>query len=436
MSRRAIGAIAAIGIAVCGVFGQAVSTNARVDALGGTIFPLEDVNDILINPAWVNEYQGVIQGTFVGPVFGIAGVGDIISIGTHINTGDVSVSNFYNDAVIGNPFANVTQGSFPAIPHFLFGLNLDVVQIGLDAYFLGRGYKQSVETNGTTAETSAFISHFGAIAGALFDLDAFQLGVRAGLGFPRRKGDVATPETEYTTESSLFLPLGVDATIDLGNAALDVGALYQLTNYQFASQPQGGQETKGNVNNYHAITPYFGGSIEVFDNTVLTAQYAPILTVDISESDDETQKNTTFARNHQFGAGLEKSTGLIWIFDDLIARAGITYAFNDTTTTVETSVAGAETKTVTSQPLSSAGANPSVGLGLTKGKFTLDTHLNLGQWLGFVAGPSVFKATATVNFGEQASGFGASTPSYTPAPSYEAPAEEAEEPGPTDDFSF
>jgi hypothetical protein len=441
-----------------GAFAQ-VNTNARVDALGGAIFPVEDINDVLINPAYANSYQGLVQGTLIpaglasaaGPVFGITGAGDLLTLGTHLNTGDVSLSDFYTDAdAFLGAINDFPDGGFPALPHLLLGLNLDAVTLGMDAYFLGRGYKQEVETTGGATpgavESSAFIGHFGAIFGAAFDLNAMQLGARAGFGYPFISGENAAG-TDFSSEKGFFLPVGVDAIMGLGALDLSLGALYQFTLYQLAQQPQGGAISRDPVNTYHAITPHIGAEATIIDNTTLYAQYAPSLTWDRSESDDETLKNTTFSRTHNLGGGLEASTGTIWIFDDMVGRAGLTYAFSNTTSWQTTSAAGTETETITRSPITSIGANPSVGLGLTKNRFGLDVHVNLGAWAGLISGPEIFKATATINFGDQAMGATAPAPSYSPTPSYETEPggfgdeqqpemEEEDEDEPIDDFSF
>jgi hypothetical protein len=198
--------------------------------------------------------------------------------------------------------------------------------------------------------------------------------------------------------------------------------MVQLEKYRFEAEAGTGGTTINTLGDEYTNTTvngYFGLVGNVMDDVLFVGQYTLQYGVDKSYAETGTTKTTarTKTLGHIVGLGLERPVGDIWIFDQLIPRVGLNayLARPLTSNEVESAAGNSETNVRESNE---SEVNPTVGLGVTKGRMALDVSVNIGQWVGVVTGPAVVMGSLKVDFGNSSSSSSSSGSSETPAPSY------------------
>ncbi len=425
-------------IGIAAIVFSASAQNARVDAMGGCgIIP--DISRTLSYPADMNKYPDQMQGTvysgpIFGPVLGIKAIGDMFRVGisfpmifdtTVFGSGSsVLRSDFYGDALksFGNnaALADRLPEAFPHIPHLLFGVNLDPVTIGLDFFMEMTRYKyegKSVQGGQTTETTNeAKISNVGGILNADIDVGGVTISPLIGIGIPSVSGLVevkgqTTTTYEIKKESGIFLTVGAEAGFEVNDFNLIAGFFFTNESYQLNVDSVVQHEMKNRFFDIH-----LGFTTEV-NNLFLVTQYG--LGLEIGEdidTDDTTgtnYKDKGFA--HSFRFGLERPISGVWIFDELIPRAGLAYILSGASSSSVNS--GGDTNESSTNNANNANqAQLTTGLGLVKGIAAVDINMVIGSWNGALTGPSVIEGTLTLNFGKS-SRSSRSSSGYESAPS-------------------
>lgn len=441
-------------IAVAAIVFSASAQNARVDAMGGCqIIP--DISRILSYPADMNKYSDQMQGTVYsgpsfGPVLGIKAIGDMFRVGISFpmlnhaieniemtidpSTGDITYdttfsgsgssvlrSDFFGDAlnaIDNDPFlADQLPYAFPHIPHLLFGVNLDPVTIGLDFFIEMTRYKnESMSKSGgqksdTTSE--AKISNIGGILSANLEISSLTISPLIGIGIPNVSGleelKGATDTTyEIRKESGIFLTVGTEVGFGLNDFNLIGGFFFTNESYQLNIYGTLLSEMKNRF-----IDAYLGFTTEV-NSLFLVAQYG--LTIGIGENIDTDDSTGTDYKDkdfsHSFRFGLERPISGVWIFDELIPRAGLAYILSGESSSSVNS-GGDTDESSTNNPNNANQAQLTTGIGLAKGIAAVDINVVLGSWDGALTGPSVIEGTLTLNFGK----IGGRSSGYQSAPS-------------------
>ncbi len=444
-------------IAVAATVFSASAQNARVDAMGGCeITP--DISRILSYPADINKYPDQMQGTVYsgpsfGPVLGVKAIGDMFRVGISIpmlkhsianidmtidpTSGEISYdttfsgsrssvlrSDFYGDALdaLDNnaSLAGQLPDAFPHIPHLLFGVNLDPVTIGLDFFIEMTRYKnEGTSVSGaqkTETTNKAKISNVGGILSADIDLGGFTISPLVGIGTPSVSGlvEVKTDTTirnEIKKESGIFLTVGGEVGLGVSDFNLIAGFFFTNESYQLNIYNVIQNEMKNRF-----IDTYLGFTTEV-NSLFLVAQYGLGLeigeNIDINDTTGTNYKDKEFT--HSFRFGLERPISGVWIFDELIPRAGLTYILLGESSSSENS--GGETSESSTNNANSANqAQLTTGIGLAKGIAAVDINVVLGSWDGALTGPSVIEGTLTLNFGKTGGRSSSATSDYKSAP--------------------
>jgi hypothetical protein len=435
MNRRLVAAAIVVLTALCASFAQ----NARVNAIGGISIISDPINMISL-PAYVNDYTDMIQATGtaapgLGPFMAIKSFGDKLNLGIVGNQGPMLQSKFYADAVTavnagldaattplpGTPAAPVP---LPPIPHFYVGLNLDPIKLGFDLFveYENTRYTTQTQTPALTSTTKDFgrVANAGGIANACIALgsDAY-VSPLFGVSVPNIHqitttdpgGGAATTTTEMRSVKGLTFLGGVDAGFPLLDLAWDVGGIYDYEQYQFSNVTPAGT-TRGPDSPNHFFDAYAGFVKDIETDLMFAAMYEFSLGfIGIKDTGTvggitTTTYTDTIPISHFIALGMEKSVQSVWIFDELQARAGVNMTFGQTVpkfhSKAVTAATGAATTIDSHTPsmLTVSDITPTVGLGLTKGKFQFDIVSNLAGWVGIVSGPPVLQGTVTFNFGK------------------------------------
>jgi hypothetical protein len=431
--------------------------NARVDALGGSSI-VDDIINIVRNPADVTDYADNVQATATGAAFGAAivtkSVGDMLTIGALANGGSVLQSNYYATAAAQVNLAGGTAltGTPGPIPRLLVGLDVDPLALGLAVFFEAERNKSvtTVDPPESKATISKRITNIGALLSANIEMGDAVLSPLFGLSLPRINGLNETDDglgNIVTTEQKSQKGMMVKGGAELGVPMLDMdwtfGMFYTFEGYQFVTKAAG-TDTEGPEYPNHVVSAYLGFVTEIAGDVLLATEYgltANVTKVKTESSDGLTPPTITNVDNgttnytHNVRVGIEKAIEGVWIFDALTPRAGLRWQILDQHTKNVTELSGAATSETVARTNSITGYGqvaPTLGLGVTKGAFAFDVLVNMGAFAGVAIGPAVVEGTLTLDFGESSSGTSssgtsgydsstpASEPSYTPAPSYDS----------------
>jgi hypothetical protein len=423
--------------------------NARVQSMGGcNIF--DDITRLISNPAYLNDYTDQIQATAIsstsfGPAIGIKSLGGKLNVGLLAlpiggSGSSVLTSPFYGtamDALDTIPQLGNLSTAFPTIPHLLFGVDLDAVTIGLDFFVELTRYKSDAEAldtfNNVTNETHVKekISNVGGILSANIDLGNFTVSPLFGIGMPKTNGTVEQKAfnldttNEVETESSLFLTFGAELGLDINNFDFIFGGLYTNESFQFKVNTDESYEYKNNFLDF-----YVGLVAEVLNNLLLVSQYN--IGIDNAEIiDTNTAGGTDFKGSffsHNFRLGLERPIAGVWIFDEVIPRAGFEYMVRGVNFKAVNS-GGPASETTVNNENSATQVRLTTGVGISKGIAAIDLGIQIGNWGGVLTGPNVILGTLTLDFGKSGSSSSVGG-GYEPAPS---PVISEEEPASTEE---
>lgn len=380
--------------------------NSRMASLAET-FIIDDINDVLRYAAYMKNYENDLQVTFTSPIIGIKAIDDRLRLGVIGNRGLMLsqrfAQNFYSTAV---PFINESIEPVPDIsisnqwiPHAILGVDAGILTLGFDLFFeyarSRYNYKDSVQE--TTA--SASIHNPGVLASALFGKD-FQIAAKLGLAVPRISGKVESNASTIEAESDkgAFLEFGGEAEIPISAVKLSVGVDLILEKYafEFSQETPPASKVTATTDEFTETRTaiYAGVHGDIFTNGLWAAQYTLNLLGHTSKNEDSKTKERQSEIVHTFSVCLENGWDNLWIFDKVYARGGMKMNLKTPSTYDEAGRAEIKTKSQTEFDQ----LEPSVGLGIQKGVFTLDLNINLGQWDNLVTGPKVSKVTAGLLF--------------------------------------
>jgi len=411
-------------MAVAAVAFSVSAQNARIDAMGGcNIVP--DISRVLINPADINSFTDQIQvtgtPTAFGPAFGFKSVGKF-SFGAMANqvTGagsSVLRSSFCQDAstFINTIIAPGTiPASFPIYPHLLFGFDLDAVEIGLDIFFEMTRYSRIEENAPTSVEYKGSMYNIGSALSANINLGSLTLTPFFRIAAPRISGlnELPDPDIDAESEAGVAIYPGAECRLDMNNLTFVAGGYYSFEKYQFKRDTISLDE---NMESF--LDAYAGMTADILNGLLFVTQYNFSLGLDktIRVSDDSTYTYTDLF--HTFRFGVEKPVDGVWIFDEIVPRAGILYSMYELNRFHGEDNDG-DTTTNINNPNGSTQVLLTCGLGLKKGIASIDVQANIGSWNGVLTGPSVVKGTLTLEFGKTSSSTTRSNETSAPSPVY------------------
>jgi len=403
MSLKSKFCLLAVAALAFNVSAQFSSLNARIGAMGGT-YIVDDINDVLRYAAYMNNYGDDAQVTFNTPIIGIKSLGDMVNLGISANRGlvlDPSFTNGFYEAALANvnPVAEPDIANPVNIPHVLLGLNLGAVSLGFDLFCeYGRTSSSSETAAGASTEAGGLILNPGVIASLLLGSETLPLAFKFGISVPVAKGHSettpaaggATTKTEVSSEGALFLEVGAEAAVPMGNFNLDLGTDFIMEKYSFET---GNVDANDNTNFKTSV--YAGADAKVFENGVFGIMYDFQLRSHTLTTPADAKTNTKTITQF-FRTGLENVWENVWVLDKVAARGGAVWALTTPTAKADDDAGNegrAKAQTAVSELI------PTVGLGAGKGPFELDMTINLGSWAnGLFGGPSVGSVTAGLRF--------------------------------------
>ncbi|MBD3319494.1 MAG: hypothetical protein GF350_00185 [Chitinivibrionales bacterium] len=442
--------VAAI-LLLCASF--AFAQNARRDALGGTSV-IDDMVDILANPADMNNYVDAVQVTYdgsVGPAIGIKGVGDLLRVGLWYDNQTVVNSSILAD------FTATSNLTLDPIPHILLGMDLDAIQLGLDLYW-ERAIEKSKEedtydvtgtgTFGTrTTIAKEILSNPGFLLGINLP-DVLDMSIWLGASLPSFKvfnSVEASGDTSYTDESTVKskfpvvdITVGAEATLPISDYDLTAGinadiAAFGKTETEQTGTPDTSYET-GSKRFFADLSLYTGVVKEIVEHNALAGIMAQGgLQIDRDAPDEITYNDRKTVDNTlslDIMGGVEKEWDALKRLDAIQARCGLSYSVEQVINHESGDSSSYEYKYREKDAASRTGLAAFLGMGLTKSFFQFDLQIDplatlnafkLIQGTYNSAGNDFVKATVTVDFGGDSYGgssdFSTSPPSYETTPS-------------------
>ncbi len=390
---------AGIMMALSGYFcvsAQFAPQNARINGLGGT-FIFDDMSDIMRYAVLMKSYKDDIQATFGGPVMGIKGVGDVLSLGAIVNRGLILDNSFYqrgSEALTGG----LAAAQFPAlqtqhIPHLLLGIDLSAISLGFDLFYeYASASLHNEPQGGPVQEGSVRIHNPGGIVSISTGLEEIPIEAKIGFGIPSIGGryDNGSSETTVKSKTGIMIEAGGEVGLPImgGDIRSTLGVDMIFEGYSFS------------VNDADPVTKYsnnrmaFYGGLEgdLFTSAKWGAMYDLIIRNNRSKGTVDTVNNRQLLQT--ISGGIENGWTTVWIFDEVFARTGL--ALNISTPVEYRKNATSNTRRRQQTTYTTVG--PTVGLGVKKGVFQLDITLNPAAWGGVVAGPEVGTVSATFMF--------------------------------------
>jgi hypothetical protein len=378
---RTVSLVTAVMVSCASV---AMAQNARIEAMGGVNI-IDDIGAIPGAPADINDFVDVVQASSGGrPFIATKSLGDLFRVGLLGNTGLVLQSNLYDDALDGVdgslPGQDLLPDAMPnPFPHLLLGLDLGDITLGAELFWEWTGAAFDDEEE-PTVEFSGSVRNIGGIFGANIALGDLLISPLAGFGLPAGSGEAiktignVSATEEYTTTDALYAILGAELGVPLFDADWYFGGFYTMESYQ--NKPG---DDVADTNALDLLNTYAGFVAETIGDLLFAGQYS-LNAGWSSEAQTDQDRITTLSISHIFATGVEKSVESIWIFDNLFARGGASLTIRDTV------IHTGEDRT-SRTPISIGTLNPTVGLGLTRGKWVFDILSVLGGWPGLVSGP-------------------------------------------------
>lgn len=373
---------------------QFYPSNARIDAMGGT-FIIKDRSEVFRYAARMADYKNDIQVGFKGSngtILGIKSLGEMLDLGVMGNRGLVGDPGFYTSAMNAvNSSADYQDLDITKdyIPHVLFGFGTDAFLFGLDGFFELSHASYHHDADGAITDDKSTIMNPGLIASVVINHgQSIPISLKAGFGVPKLKASHKAPGADEVTVSNdkgLMLDFGGEVGLPIGSLDGTLGADLILNDYKF----------KGNPTKYldWQTAYYFGLSKKIFDDGVIGFMYEMqwLDATNSTESPDVKNKNGSL---HQIASiGAENNWSKVWFLDKASARGGIRYEYVKGIAKVS-----AGNDNATARGFADGGFSPTVGLGATKGAFTLDLYIDLGAWANLVNGPAVGSITGTLDF--------------------------------------
>lgn len=506
-SRFLVKAIALCAVVSSAAFAQ--QSTARIDALSKTLI-YKDPWLMLNDPVEMFYYQDIIQATYgdtvltsnnVGPIFATRRLksAENLMIGFIANRTDNAWQAFY-DEVFSEEAAELNgsgENRMPNVPHLLLGLDLGLMKLGLDLNYEFLRYNDRTETSVTdttqaegsyTTETISKTSERVGTPGVKISSDILlgdelKLGIGGEIAFPdvkvfsstetTRSGNV--PETmdanrlsEITVseESGIRVRGFADVTTELFGVTWKTGIgilydTYRLHQEELEEFPDSTFDTTFTLGDLQSsrTKPYFwlGGLKEIQPGLVGGFSYRFDYVLDKDNPDSlATDDNHLLKRNislkQAIRGGIEKTWAECWRFDEVFARAGLTYdIFTDITKqTSDGEQKGESFYSRVKDTTSFQEMDFTLGSGIRKGIFLFDFVVNKDLLINFIpiitganpSGGAFAKFTITLDFKhrtadccpkpcEGGSSMMRSTPASTPSYGGEAQTEE-----PDMDFGF
>ncbi len=481
MLKRIVLLIVAAALSFSTVAQNIEGVNARLDGMAGSGVA-DDIGWTVGNPRSLVDWPDLIQGSAIvkdimgkgqtfGRIIAIKSIGDKICLGLTANNNKVLRTGFYGDAAaflkasgefeIGNPAEN-----FQTLPHINVGVKiLDNLNLGA-GFFLERSAFEKSNNDPANNITDSVNEKSIYMPGGIIDakvkignvltlVPQFKFGVPRIKGVTENKHASNLNKLEYSSEAGLYLKGGLMGWTDIGNTFLILGAWYTNETYQFKQEnvlDPNAKDLIGYEYANHIIDWFIGCQPSFSDNLYLAPEYdggveitKQTATDTMIAQDSLCRDTTTYFWYHDFRFGVEKSIGNVWIFDELIPRAGLAYKIVKEKKVVTSSISkdiyeDTEVK-ITKTNLDDLAAKPeglkvTAGLGLKKGRVTIDISADLLRWEStFITGPSAAMASITIDISKRGSGVSSSVPAPAPVSEFEA-IPEVEESLPESELEF
>jgi len=396
-SKAKAGVILTVAVALTASAQFSVPQNARLDALAGA--RVNDISDVYRYPAAMTGYLNHAQATWGQGFIGIKSLSDVISVGVLANQGPmdpaftqagVTALNAYFPAAAPSNGGVMFDNSV-VVPHLLLGFDLGAIAIGADVFLEYGGY--SGEADDTT-KYSGSLTHLGARLSGKLNLGDAWVMAKFGFGLPSISAEGPAGTDKRTSDKGLYMEMGAETDIPLGNFDLVAGFDYTQANYRFKT---------GNTSDPYSYTnslinAHLGVEFNFVETAVAAIGYSLNRRAATANQPDVSgdPSQTTFDYNHAVYAGVENAWEKAWIFDSFQLRGGALYTISSQSG--DTKMPSPLPNPNYSMPARHSNVQPRIGVGVSKSFVTVDVSLNPGAWSGLFTGPDVGLATATVKF--------------------------------------
>ncbi len=450
--------------------------NARLDAMGGSGVA-DDIGWTVDNPRSIVDWPDRIQGSAIiknimgkgetfGRIIAIKSIGDKICVGITANNNKLLRSGFYKDA---GDFLNATvdleigelNENFQTLPHINFGMKIsNKLNLGAGFFLERTSFEKTVtdtlngildSVNEKSITMAGGIIDAKVVAGPITFVPQLRFGFPGVKGLDENKHPNNEHKYEYSSDAGLYLRPGLMWWWKAAGTFLIAGVWYTNETYQFnkgiGSRDSLGYEFKNNI-----IDWFIGCQPSFSDNLYLAPEYdggieisKQIASDTMIAADQYVRDSTIYYSYHDFRFGLEKPLGKIWIFDVFTPRAGFAYKIVKEKIVITSSVdkdlyESVEVKTTKTNLDELASANEGLkvtaGIGLRKGRATLDISADLLRWKNtFISGPSSAMATLTFDISKHGGSEGSTETAPAPAPE-PAISPDIDETAPEPEFDF
>lgn len=434
--------------------------NARLDGMAGSGVA-DDIGWTVGNPRSISGFKDLIQGSALlkkfdgkgnqfGRIMAIKSIGEKLSLGLTLNNKRVMNKDF-----VGNMFSfyefgfgehlNINKVDLPHI-NLCYEIN-DVFTIGAGLYSeynKSRSSKIDTLTNELNPDTADIIENLGdgkysairpvidakIVAGKLSIVPIFSIGLpRFQLSQYEKINDsiVISKNSNVSAKDAVNLKTGIQLWGEIGNNFLIGGfwfdnVKYNLSKMKFKNTKDSKDTLIYGAEYSHRSFDWFVGIQNYFSDDlffapeynggvyVSTADHSKQVTGDSTEVRSMLEKN--FYVYHFFRLGMEKTLKAKKFLDELSFRTGFVYKYyHDSYTKKDVNGGILNEKNLvmikcnaTSSDGPNNGTRVSAGIGLKKGRATIDMSVDLINWgeSGIISGPKPAIVTITVDMGKKA----------------------------------
>ncbi len=436
-----------ISLMVCAFFSanhaqNIEGVNARIDGMAGAGIP-DDIGWCFFQGRNFKKYPDYIQGNAIikpywgtketfGGIIVLKSLGENIVAGMSANNNLLMGGDFYfrgfsfmeasgDFGLTPEDMVNTSLPSFPQV-----GLSVKVADnINIGGVFFGEGIQKNTEYKIVDSSVTPLVTdsirsrkytHLGFSLDANMMFGKIGFAPRVRLGFPKIKGEdkattVAgeTHTADYSSEDGLYMQLGTAAWF-VGLKYPIVGGIYFIQQkYKFLREDNtSGVKTSLESQPFKTNVVFFfcGTEIHFGDGFMFTPELDlefVNLHLDGLENTTSLQDSLKTYNTYTIRIGMEKRSKRLRFLDYITPRCGLVYKYGQSLLKV-TDGLGMEDKTVNfvetnnDKFYQNRGMKVAAGLGITKGRLTLDVSSDLMAWSGtIITGPKAAMLSLTID---------------------------------------
>ncbi len=416
--------------------------NARIDGMAGAGIP-DDIGWCFFQPRNFIKYPDYIQGNLIlkpywgtketfGGIIILKSLGPNVVAGISTNNNLIMGGDFYfrsisfmeasgDFAVTPEDMVNTSLPSFPQI-----GVNVKITDnINIGALVFGEGIRKKNDHSIIDSSATPMIidsvrnrkyTNLGFHIDANISLGKIGFAPRIRVGFPKISGEdkstTVTNEThtaDYSSDEGLKLMVGTVAWFVGLKYPIVGGAFFIQEKYKFEKVSSGMnldyiQQSKAFKNNILFL--FIGTEIHFGDGFMFTPELDlefVNLHLDGLKNNTALQDSVKTFNTYTFRLGMEKKSKKLKHLDYITPRAGLVYKYAQSKSKITDALGNEDVvinivETNNDKFYQNRGMKLAAGLGITKGRLTLDVSSDLMAWSGtIITGPKAAMLSLTVD---------------------------------------